>query len=65
MTKKGYKNKFFKTFLTLSVTLYIFFLYTSKNFSGEAIIGQYLYSAFYTFIPSAIVALIWEFFDEK
>ncbi len=62
MTKKGYKNKFIKTFAVLSIGLYIFFLSSSKNFSGDAIVGQYIYSAIYTAIPSAIIALVWEYF---
>lgn len=64
MTKKGYKNKFLTTFLVLSIGLYIFFLYASKNFDWEALVGQYVYSLVYTFIPSAIIALVWEFFKE-
>lgn len=65
MTKKGYKNKFIKTFLVLSFGLYFIFLYTSQNFEGSAIIGQYVFSAMYTLIPSAVIALIWEFFSEE
>lgn len=65
MTKKGYKSKFIKTFLVLSFGLYFMFLYTSKNFEGDAIFGQYIFSAIYAFIPSAIIALIWEFFSEE
>lgn len=65
MTKKGYKSKFIKTFLILSFGLYFTFLYTSHNFEGGVIIGQYVFSAIYTFIPSAVIALIWEFFSEK
>jgi len=64
MTKKDYKNKFIKTFLVLSIGLYIFFLYGSRNFGGEALIGQYIYSVMYALIPSVVVALIWEFFKE-
>lgn len=65
MTKKGYKNKFIKSFLALSFGLYFLFLYTSKNFAGDAIIGQYIFAAIYTFLPAVIVAFIWEFFSEK
>ena len=65
MTKKGYKSKFIKTFLVLSFGLYFAFLYTSQNFEGGAIIGQYILSAMYAFIPSAVIALIWEFFSEE
>jgi len=62
MTKQGYKTKFIKAFATLTMVIYIFFLSTSKNFSGEAIIGQLIYSAIYMIVPSAVIALIWEFF---
>ena len=64
MTKQGYKSKFIKTFLVLSIGLYLFFLFSSGNFEGEAIIGQYIFSALYTLIPAIVIAFIWEFFNK-
>lgn len=64
MTKNGYKNKFLKTYATLTGVLFITFLYTSKNFANGAFFGQLLYSAYYMFIPSIVIAFIWEFFSE-
>jgi len=65
MTKAGFKNKFIKTFLFLSIGLYAAFLYTSQNFEGEAIVGQYVFAAIYMIIPALVITLIWEFFSEK
>lgn len=62
MTKQGFKTKFLKVFAVLTVVFYVFFLTSSNNFEGGAIVGQFLYSAVYTFIPSIIIALVWEFF---
>ena len=62
MTKQGFKTKFIKVFAVLTIVLYILFLTLSKNFEGGAIFGQLLYSAVYTFIPSIVIALVWEFF---
>ena len=64
MTKTGYKSKFLKAFVLLSLALYFIFLYTSKNFQVDAIFGQYVISALYAIIPSAFIALIWNFFSE-
>lgn len=64
MTKQGYKDKFIKTFLFFSLGLYLFFICGSRNFSSEALIGQYIYSAVYVLIPCTIIALIWEFFSK-
>lgn len=64
MTKKGYKEKFIKIFLFFSILVCYFFLYMKGEPSIELVIVAYIYAAIYSLIPAAIVALIWEFFDE-
>ena len=66
MTKKGYKDKFIKTFLTISIGWYILMLaFLWWVDSIETFIFWYWLVVYYTFIPSVIIALIWEFFKES
>lgn len=56
MTKKGFRNKFFITYLILSFGLY--YLFTLG--SGLSDPGQLIYAAILVFIPSLIIALFLE-----
>ncbi|MFK7780493.1 MAG: hypothetical protein QM490_05165 [Candidatus Gracilibacteria bacterium] len=52
-----YKKSFIRSWFVLSIILYAIFLEGSRNYQFDALLGQYVFSLIYTFIPSLIVAL--------
>jgi uncharacterized membrane protein len=67
MTKKGYKSKFFKTIIVLSICGFLFLAYVIPEITkGGFDTFAYLIITFGLplIVTSAVVALIWEFFSE-
>ena len=67
MTKKGYRNKFLITIVTLSIGGYLLLTATIPDLAregiGNAIGVMVFFLGFQLLIASAVIALIWEFFS--